>query len=665
MNVTLLTLLLLINISPALLASEANELSLSLDKLFNLKVTSVSGTEMSIKESPAAIYVITPEDMRAQGHLTVADALRNVPGFHVAQINSSTWAITSRGFNSRFANKLLVLIDGRSVYTPLFSGVYWDAQDMVLEDIDRIEVIRGPGATLWGANAVNGVINIVTKSARDSLGTFLKLGTGSHEKAFTSLRHGEQINDDTFYRLWVKYVDRDASEKFHGEDVSHAWDVIQGGLRIDSYLTAVDTLSWQYNVTSINLINTYNLKNPDAPSLPFSLIPGVSAPLIAEHSHEYKINQNTLLSWDKSLTSTSGFKLKAYYDFTRYANEIISEDRHTIDVDFRHWLDLNSTHSLIYGFNFNSTRDKITPSITVNINHMKRQDLTYSAFIQNTTKLNDYLSLMIGSKFEHNNYTGVEIQPSIRMTYNYSDDTSMWASWSRAIRRPSRTDDDLIFNETFDQTIPNPFAPGNVTLPFSATILGDPKQNSEELLAYEAGIRTALWGQKLTLDLVTFYNDYSQLSTFEPGSDPSLVTRRDDSHADAYGIEFSLKFLASQDLNIIANYTWFKMQFPNGSAATVDDTPQHLFNFQTNYQLYKNLNWHTVVYYTDVIASQEIPSYIRVDSGLVWEIDQHSSLAVWGKNLTDPQHPEYNDTIFNSFTYEISRSFFIEYNYNF
>ncbi|NQZ57990.1 MAG: Plug domain-containing protein, partial [Lentisphaeraceae bacterium] len=191
MNIKLLALLLLINFHPALLASETDELSLSLDKLFNLKVTSVSGTEMSLKESPAAVYVITPEDMRAQGHLTIADALRNVPGFHVAQINSSTWAITSRGFNSRFANKLLVLIDGRSVYTPLFSGVYWDAQDMVLEDIDRIEVIRGPGATLWGANAVNCVINIETNSARDSLGTFLKLGSGSHEKAFTSLRHGD------------------------------------------------------------------------------------------------------------------------------------------------------------------------------------------------------------------------------------------------------------------------------------------------------------------------------------------------------------------------------------------------------------------------------------------------------------------------------------------
>ncbi|NQZ59877.1 MAG: TonB-dependent receptor, partial [Lentisphaeraceae bacterium] len=402
------------------------------------------------------------------------------------------------------------------------------------------------------------------------------------------------------------------------------------------------------------------------PSPPFNVIPGVSAPLIVEHSHEYKINQNLLLSWDKSLTSTSGFHLKAYYDFTRYVTDIIGEDRHSFDVDFRHWLDLNSSNSLIYGFNFNSTRDKITPSTTVDIRHMRRQDLTYSAFMQNTTKLNDALSLMIGSKFEHNNYTGVEIQPSIRMTYNYSDDTTFWTSWSRAIRRPSRTGDDLIFNETIEQTIPNPFPSGGlITLPFSATIYGDSDQNSEELLAYEAGIRTELWDQKLTLDLVTFYNDYSHLSTFEPTSDPSVVVRDDKSHADAYGVEFTLKLLASKDLDIIANYTWFKLQFPNADTATVDDTPQHLFNFQTNYQLCKNLNWHTVVYYTDAIGSQEIPSYIRVDSGLVWKINNQSSLAVWGKNLTDPQHPEYNDTIFNSFTYEISRSFFVEYNYNF
>lgn len=295
-------LLIIVGLVPLYAEESGDDLKLSLDKLFSLKVTSVSGTAMDMKKSPAAIYVITNDDFKRQGHQTIADALKAVPGFHVVKTASNKWSITSRGFNGNFANKLLVLFDGRSVYTPLFAGVYWEIQDLVLEDIDRIEVIRGPGATLWGANAVNGVINIVTKGARETQGGHLKVGAGNQSKS-GEVRWGDQLKDDLFYRLSVKGYENEEYKYTDGTRGVDSWNSGQFNLRSDWYVTAKDTITTiaNYQEFRIGGYSTGLEANP--------FIPGLFQAVTIEGDSKW-YNRNLQLSWNRAISATEGFYCK-------------------------------------------------------------------------------------------------------------------------------------------------------------------------------------------------------------------------------------------------------------------------------------------------------------------------------------------------------------------
>ena len=636
-----------------------DDVKLSLDKLFSLKVTSVSGTAMDMKESPAAIHVITSEDFKKQGHLTIADALRNVPGFYVSQINSNQWSISSRGFAGRFANKLLVLVDGRSVYTPLFSGVYWEVQDMILDDIDRIEVIRGPGATLWGANAVNGVINIVTKGARETLGGDLKLGVGTHEEGYGHLRWGDQLDDNLFYRVWTKYTNRDASFDPNQVEEDDQWDLMTYGARFDWYATSFDTISLITNFAKSNDVGDRTIQSSLTDfGFPFGVANGVfdSTAIRGDQEFDYR---NLTLRWERALSVSSGFALQTYYDFTRTNNLTLQEDRTTFDVDFRHWFDINENNSFIYGLGVRTTKDKINSSFITEINPDNRRATTVSMFLQNTTRLSNDLSLMYGSKFEHNDYTGVEIQPSVRLTYNYSPDTVIWTSASRAVRTPSRVEDD------FTQRIP--IASGVVGL----TALGSRDVDSEELLAYEIGFRSDYFDKRVTVDLAAFYNDYSHLAeqfdadgaTIEGGFRRAFTAvRQTDMHGEAYGLEASIKFQTTKKWDLTANYTYYKLNlhgFNTDQEDAEDETPENLFNLQSDYKFNDKLSWHALAYYADSQAENDIPSYIRIDTGLIYKISDKVQLAAWGRNLTDPYHPEAHN-ILTTQNHQIGRSFSLE-----
>lgn len=664
--------------------SQEEEIKLSLDKLFNLKVTSVSGTAMDMKKSPAAIYVITPKDFKEQGHRTIADALRAVPGFHVRQIDSSKFAISARGFSDRFADKLLVMIDGRSAYTPLFSGVYWEIQDLPLEDIDRIEVIRGPGATLWGANAVNGVINIVTKSARDTEGGYVKFGLGTHVDYETEFRYGWQASDDFFAKVWGKKFARGESEFSTGLDANDSWDGGHWGARFDWTPTAVDTHSFQTNFTKLNVGNTVNVFQPTGIGIVAAntaltgghLLGGAQVfqqtPVSVDDNWEAA---NFMWTWNKSLSASSGWEFKTYYDYTNYESILFNERRQTVDVDFRNWFNLNSTNSFIWGLNFRTTEDRIKGSTTVTLDPLKRRTNTFSGFLQNTTQLTDKLSLMYGSKIEHNDISGVEVQPSVRLSYELTEDTVVWASWSRAVRRPSRADDDVDLKFALTQGGLSTDVSGAVldggpgTLPAGShvpiDISGNRDFDSEELLAYELGLRTNFWNKKVTLDVAVFYNDYSNLRNFKliTESPPTAKIANTDT-AETYGAEISLKLKATEDLDLMFNYTWFKAN-NHGEFSDEQTDAQNLLFTQVNYKIFKNLSWHTSVFYSDSIKNDALHSYVNLDTGLIWEIDKHWEMSVWGKNLLDPQHPEAPGGFFASGINQIPRSFFIECTYRF
>ena len=665
--------------------AQDDEIKLSLDKLFSLKVTSVSGTAMDMKKSPAAIYVITSEDFKKQGHRTLPDALRAVPGFHVRRLNSNKWSISARGNNGRFANKLLVLIDGRSVYTPLFSGVYWEIQDLPLEDIDRIEVIRGPGATLWGANAVNGVINIVTKKVRDTEGGYLKLGTGSHSDYETEYRYGWQVTDNVFMKVWGKNFARGESEYSSGLDANDSWDGGHWGAKLDWYTTATDTHSFQANFSKLNIGNEAEYltslgRMPDEAALtspPYpaglagfdinSVIP-VGVQLFDKNRRSTDFTwttANVLWSWNKALNATSGWTLQTYYDYTNSEDELFSERRDTFDIDFRHWFNINSSNSFIWGLNWRTTEDFVKGSDTVFLSPEKRRIDTYSGFLQNTTEITDHLSLMYGSKIEWNDQTGLEIQPSVRLTYEYSEDTVFWASWARAVRRPSRAEDDVrLFqadNFTGDLGPVGGIFPQYANIYVGGNLQGNRDQDSEELLAYEMGVRTDFFDKKVTIDLTGFYFDYNGLTSLHSTTDPTVQTVGNKENAHTYGVETSVKYRPTNKLDFMFNYTWFRS---NDDSTTVSDA-EHVFFTAMNYRILKNLSWHTTAYYSGNIPSVNIEPYINVDMGLIWEFNKNWSFSVWGKNLLDPQHSEGNTEYFDSETYQIPRSVFFEATYKF
>ena len=675
-------------------SSQEEEIKLSLDKLFNLKVTSVSGTAMDMKKSPAAIYVITPKDFKEQGHRTIADALRAVPGFHVRQIDSSKFAISARGFADRFADKLLVLIDGRSAYTPLFSGVYWEIQDLPLDDIDRIEVIRGPGATLWGANAVNGVINIVTKSVRDTEGGYVKFGLGTNVDYETEFRYGWQVDDNFFAKVWGKKFARGESEFSTGLDANDSWDGGHWGGKFDWYPTAVDTHSFQTNFTKLNVGSTVNAFQSSG----FGFVPrgglnaGIPLPgvdsavfgaqnsgapeifnIVARDSDDNWEAANFMWTWNKSLSASSGWAFKTYYDYTNYESLLFDERRQTVDADFRHWFNINSSNSFIWGLNFRTTEDRIKGSTTVTLDPLKRRTNTFSGFLQNTTEITDKLSFMYGTKVEYNDISMVEIQPSLRLTYELTEDTVVWASWSRAVRRPSRADDDVNLKFALNQgglstDVSNLPVFGAGTLPANShiplVISGNRDFDSEELIAYEMGLRTNFWNKKIAFDTAIFYNDYQNLRNFQLVTQAPPTAKLANVHsAETYGVETSIKVQATKDLDFMFNYTWFKAN--NGSADDEQTDPQNLLFTQMNYKIFKNLSWHTTLFYSDSIKSDSLQSYINLDTGLIFNYDKNWEFSVWGKNLLDPQHPESSGGFFASDVNQIPRSFFVQATYKF
>ncbi|WP_269719594.1 TonB-dependent receptor plug domain-containing protein [Desulforapulum autotrophicum] len=406
----------------------------SIEQLMEVQVTSVAKKSQGLSDSAAAIFVITNEDLRRSGVTNIPDALRMVPGMNVARIDSNKWAVNSRGFNGRFSAQLLVMIDGRSVYTPTFSGVYWEVNDVLLEDVDRIEVIRGPGATLWGANAVNGVINIITKSAKETQGGFVSAGAGNVEKTMAGFRYGGTTGKDITWRIYAKQNSRGAFEHLSGGDGNDDWKTTRTGFRMDSDLTARDNLTVQGDVYQGEINQDLFLISPTTPDSFMDTFPV-----------ETSVSGGNLLSrWERTLSSTSDLSLQVYYDTSRRTEDWINEDRDNVDIDFQHRFAPGARHEIIWGARYRytqddfSTSDKIDTAI-VQLDSDSRCDQLYSAFIRDEILfLDNRLHLTLGSKFEHNDYSGFEIQPSARVMWSMNPSHKFWGAVSRAVRTPSK-----------------------------------------------------------------------------------------------------------------------------------------------------------------------------------------------------------------------------------
>src|ERR1700730_2447096 len=447
--------------------------ALSMEDLMNVQVTSVSKRTQKVADAAAAIFVITQEDLRRSGATSIPEALRLVPGLEVARIDENKWAIGSRGFNGRFDNKLLVLIDGRSVYTPLFSGVYWNVQDVMLEDIDRIEVIRGPGATLWGANAVNGVINIITKKAKATQGGLVTAGGGTEERGSGSARYGSKFGNNTHYRVYGKYFDWGPSNYANGATANDGWNALRGGFRADWAPSGPNSLTFEGDLYRSNYNETVT-------------VPSLSAPYSNTFPNNGVYSGGNILGRWNHATEAGSMSLQMYYDHTTTVdNSLFVDHQNTFDIDFQDGFHVGDSHQIVLGLGYRSVRDRNEPSFTVSLmpNHVSLN--LFSAFMQDEISLVDNrLKLTLGSKFEHNTFTRFEIEPNARLLWTLSPNQSVRTSCSRAGPDPALTEEGLRLNSA---VIP-PGAPGNRS-PFPAVlaVLGNPQFNSEDLLAYELG----------------------------------------------------------------------------------------------------------------------------------------------------------------------------------
>ncbi len=619
---------------------------MSIEDLMALKITSVSKKTQKLSDAAAAVYVITNDDIRRSGANSVPEVLRMVPGLQVAQVNANQWAISSRGFNSSFANKLLVLIDGRSVYTPLFSGVIWSIQDLPLMDVERIEVIRGPGATLWGANAVNGVINILTKKAKDTQGLVLETGIGTEEKGFGTIRYGGNINNRTYFRIYAKYFDRDAAVFPDGKDADDNWAFARSGFRLDHRLENDDSMTVQGDVYSGYTGWTITTVEPP----PFYSL--------TQSKDDDFYGGNILCRWEHVVSDGSEISLQTYYDRTERESLVIGEWRDTIDLDFQHRFEFSKRHEFIWGLGYRYTQDRLENTFNVMFADDSRSDNLLSGFFQDEIKsASGALSLTLGSKFEYNDYTGFEVQPNIRLLYKPDDHQSIWASVSRAVRTPSRSEADMRMNVSL--LPPNTLGPGSPLTYFS--YFGSDAYDSETLYAFELGYRIFPI-ESLSVDVATFYNIYSDLATSEPGTlfyevfplPPHLVVSYvadNGMEGSTYGAELALDWRYADLMNLKLSYTFFKMHLsPEGdsldtfAASASGDNPTHQISLRPSINLGKELELDLWARYVDNIPNRNVDSYTSLDIRLAWKPWEHTEFTLVGQNLLDDRHPEFDES---------------------
>ena len=617
---------------------------LAIEALMNIEITSVSKKQQKVSDAAAAIFVITQEDIRRSGVTSIPEALRMAPGVEVAHISANQWAITIRGFNSLFANKLLVLIDGRSVYSPLYSGVFWDVQDTLLEDIERIEVIRGPGATLWGANAVNGVINIITKQARDTQGGLISAGGGTEERGFGEIRYGGKIGEETYYRAYAKYFDRDHAVDTFGQAAHDGWDALRGGFRVDSQLSLQDSITAQGDIyrTESGLTSSFASLRP-----PFTQT-------LNEEIHS--VGGNILGRWRHTFSNSSDMVLQMYYDWTDHQELAIGERRDTFDIDFQHKFPLVEWQEIVWGLGYRFIRDDIRNSFVVAFTPDHRTHHLFNAFVQDDlTLVKDRLRLTLGSKFEHNSYTGYEIQPNVRMLWTPGPRHSVWGAVSRAVRTPARADEDVRYNIS---VIPPGTMINPSLLPVLIAAFGNHYVESEKLIAYELGYRVQATNW-LTVDIATFYNDYNHLRFADTGI-PRLETSPGPLHllvpttlsntlkATTYGLEMEIDWRALDWWRLQASYTYLKVKVPSTAVMTSTfvefgegKNPRHQIGLRSWMDLRKDLEFNLNFRFVDKLPDLQVKSYVGLDAQLAWKPHKNLELSIVGQNLLDRSHTEY------------------------
>jgi len=600
------------------LPSSAEMKKMSVEDLLKIEVTAATKQPEKFTEVASAVQIITADDIRRSGATSLPEVLRLSPNLQVSQYNSYGWVISARGFNNIFSNKLLVMIDGRTVYSPLFAGVYWDVQGVLLEDIDRIEIISGPGGSLWGANAVNGVINIITKSTSNTKGLYVSGAAGSLVKDFGAIRYGGKFNDKLSYRIFMQRYDRGNTLLAEGVAAKDKWNYTQSGIRLDWDPSQKNSASFQANIYG-------GLERNDTTPSTFD-------------------GQNCLARWRHSISEKSELVVQAYFDRTwrRDIPSTFSDELDTYDLDVQHGFQIGRYHRVLWGAGYRRMNDMSGHSTLFVgfVPETRAMDL-YSGFLQDEISLlPEKLRLIIGSKIIHNVFSGFDVQPSARVAWIPNNHHTMWAAVSRAVRMPSRID--------VDYHIPTyPVTPG------APSVDGGPDFTSEKVIAYELGYRIQP-AKDVMVSLAAFYNIYNDLYSVEPLQGTLTYRIQNGMKGDSHGVEVSAVGQLFPFWRVRGGYTYFVKSIMNKPGHNFDPTyagadPKNQCLLQSILDLPKNFQFDIVARYVDPLpasvtaATPRVAPYINFDVRLAWSYKNIEVAAVC-QNSARSQHTEFATT---------------------
>ena len=588
--------------------SAENLRALSIDDLANVQVYSVGKTAQKLSDAAAAIYVITHDEIMRSGATTLPEILRLAPNLQVAQVSGSGYAISARGFNGTTTdngagNKLLVLIDGRSVYTPLYGGVFWDLQYVPPEDIDHIEVISGPGAALWGANAVNGVINIITRNSSEAQGALLRADGGNGEQGF-NLQFGGKISDDASFRVYGAGFLRDPDSASNGLDSKDGWSKYQGGFRVD----------WRPGDALVTVQGDL-FGGSEQQSLPPNAVIG---------------GNNVLARWNQPFADGSALQVQAYYDFNMLrVRGSLGDGIRTYDLDIQHSFSWGARQDIVWGGGVRLTHDEFDNTPSIEFLPAINDETLANLFIQDSISLSDSVKLTVGNKFESDPFVGLQVQPSGRLSWKFTDSDMLWGAISRAVRAPTLWDRDL--NE----------------LSGGFTLLSGGHFQSEELVAYEAGYRGAPFANT-TLSVSTFYNVYDDLRSVEFSPGPAFpLVYANLMEGDTYGTEIwgSYQVLNWWQLKAGFDYLQEDLRFKPGSSMLLGiqaagDDPKDQVTLGSSFDLPFDLSFDFNGRYVSKLPNPAVPAYATFSAKLGWRATDNLDLAVSGDNLAGP-HREF------------------------
>lgn len=626
--------------------AEQNYFDLSPEQLLSAQVISVTKTTETVEKAAAAVYVITAEDIARSGVTSIPDALRMAPGVDVAQQGTGTWDINIRGFNKGLADQLLVMIDGRTIYNPMFGGTYWELQNLPLEDIQRIEVIRGPGGTLWGANAVNGVINIITKKAQDTQGKLIRTAAGTFQQDSVLGQEGAKTADDSYYRVYAQHLNDGPMRSPDGGDAPDSLRDSRTGFRYDRG----DNLT----VSGDAYVNTtdqlFSVPQPQAP------VPAGPFALTENDEHDSQ-GANLLAHWKKDYSDGSQLSLQSFADYTQHDQALLDDQEDVLDFDAQYNLHPIGPNQFIMGGGYRLTHVIVGDTSTLSVTPDNSNENLFNFFTQDKITLPGNWFLTLGSKVEHNSFTGFEIEPNARLQWFPDDKQTVWTAVSRAVRTPTPYETQI---DLLDAVLAPGASPFNPTVPLRFEVGPSPDYNAEQTIAYEAGYRNKIT-PAVSTDVAIFTNYYSGVDAVQllglmpvplPPALPQYVILQTDQAnlmtAETYGIEAAADWNVTNNWKLSSGFSFLEMNLqlsPDYSAQySAGQSPNYEGNLRSYWNINKDWSFDTSAYYVDRLASFNIPSYVRLDTNLGWKIEPGIQLNFVGQNLLQAEHMEYGNT---------------------